>query len=197
MQPDEQWGPPQSGGLGMEWEDGWEHEDTEGWEEGSFESEVTRQGGDDARGHFVASMSRVGFKFGTAVRICGLRGSQEHNGKQGKIVGFDHQALRLQVLLDGEQKTLSVKGCNLERLSGRPVAAHGHEDGGGSTLARGGVGLVLKLVVRSGENVLMVKSITEGSPAQSCGRINVGDCLVSVDGAPVDTIYKASDAILG
>lgn len=203
MQPDEQWEepePPQSGGLGPQWRDEWEPASAGNWAEESLESEIAVGG--DARRQFLNCMSRMGYNLGTVVSICGLRGSPEHNGKQGKIVDFDHEAVRIRVLLDQELKTFSLKAVNLERLQG--VVAQRHADrasasmgSSGCELARAGVGLVLKDVVRSGKNVLMVKSITEGSPAQGSGRIKIGDCLVSVDGRSVSTIYEASEAILG
>jgi len=200
MEPDDHWDepePPQSAGFGEDNAEEWAHE--------SCESRVSG-GGDaaDARDQFVMSMRRMGYTLGTAVKIFGLRVSPEHNGKHGKIVGFDHEAVRIRVLLDRDLTTLSLKAANLERnvvaqahADARPVQEDGIiGPGAGSDLARGGVGLVLKAVVRGRDNVLMVKSITEGSPAQS-SCINVGDCLVSVDGKSVRTIYQASEAILG
>lgn len=44
----------------------------------------------------------------TRVVLRGLKGAAEHNGKVGKIVGFDHEKSRYMVQLDGET-TLSLK----------------------------------------------------------------------------------------
>ena len=194
MEPDEQWAepePPQSAGFG--------EEHAEEWAQAASCKSSVSGGGDaeDAKGQFVMSMRRMGYALGAVVRIFGLRISPEHNGKHGKIVGFDHEAVRIRVLLDRDLTTLSLRAANLDLE--RKVVAQAHADAGpgtGSDLARAGVGLVLKAVVRDGDKVLMVKSITEQSPAEASG-INVGDCLVSVDGKSVRTIYEASEAILG
>ncbi len=65
--------------------------------------------------------ARAGFVIGTAVKIRGLKGTPEHNGKQGVVQRFIVEKARFVVKIPGMKKTLAVKPENLTMSGSEPT----------------------------------------------------------------------------